>query len=570
MNEKLCLSAKTQAIQASRRLEQKHKEALQLLHDQIEVDRRQSQRQQDELTEKLTQQQMLAQHEQSKITQRLEATLFEKLSLQSEMDLLNERVKEMQKHRFKEWTDEHEMLRRKALDSMNELDGEKRNLQTQLHEVDMQKEAMRAKETQLAWLTQEKSTLLAEIAELRHQQTAILESQERTQFDCQTQLAAMQEKYIAAKADLHSSRNEVSGLLALLKQSQKAIESISFREIGAVNVYSPPAIYSRSAIRPVSQPVSQLGSRAQPKPVAKIVSFAHPSLTASYESGNAASLPPPAMRSELKNKPQNRDQGSMTTNPYKNNSPPQQFVSNGTRAIDPPCCSSEDPPEVELPWDGIWGKSHHKKVVGNHEEHADVDNSIDTIVGKEIVLDLSLITEHVQQEDLIASTSMPSMVKIALPGEATYPETVLPEQSNFDGREISVAKEDATENIASDVPWTKLLPPNKPNEEVEEDDEPEKDEVAPDHCDHKAHLSLCSSNQKTGPILANNSQNSIADTEQYSEHFQSFDEEICQPSIFHALSEQLTRYEDDVSGGNSKPGSPISASSCGYSESFCS
>ena len=194
MNEKLRLSAKTQAIQASRRLEQKHNEALQFLHDQIEVDRRQSQRQQDELTEKLTQQQMLAQHEQSKITQRLEATLFEKLSLQSEMDLLNERVKEMQKHRFKEWTDEHEMLRRKALDSMNELDGEKRNLQTQLHEVDMQKEAMRAKETQLAWLTQEKSTLLAEIAELRHQQTAILESQERTQFDCQTQLAAMQEK----------------------------------------------------------------------------------------------------------------------------------------------------------------------------------------------------------------------------------------------------------------------------------------------------------------------------------------------------------------------------------------
>lgn len=570
MNEKLRLSAKTQAIQASRRLEQKHNEALQLLHDQIEAERRQSERRQDELTEKLTQQQMLAHQEQSKITQRLEATLFEKSSLQSEMDLLHDRVKEMQKQRFKEWTDEHEMLQRKALDSMNELDGEKRNLQTQLHEVDMQKEAMRAKETHLTWLTQEKSTLLAEIADLRHQQTAFLESQERTQFDCQTQLAAMQEKYFAAKADLHTSRDEVAGLLALLKQSQKAIESISFREIGAVNVYSPPAIYSMSAMRPVSQPLSQLGSRTQPKPVAKIVSFAHPSSTASYESGNAASLPPPAMRSDLKNKPQNHNQGSMTTNPHKSNIPPLQIVSNGTRAIDPPCCSSEDPPEMELQLDGIRGKSHQKKFVGNNEEYADVDNSIDTIVGKEIVLDLSLITEHVQQEDLIASTSMPSMVQVALPVEATYPETIMPEQSNFDGREISVAKKDATENIPSDVPWTKLLPPNKPNEEVDEDDEPEKDEVAPEHCYHEAHLSLCTSNEKTGPVLANNDQNSIADTEQYSEHFQSFDQEICQPPIFHASSEQPTRYEDDVSGENNKPGSPGSASSGGYSESFCS
>ncbi len=125
---------------------------------------------------------------------------------------------------------------------------------------------------------------------------------------------------------------------------------------------------------------------------------------------------------------------------------------------------------MELQLDGIRGKSHQKKFVGNNEEYADVDNSIDTIVGKEIVLDLSLITEHVQQEDLIASTSMPSMVQVALPVEATYPETIMPEQSNFDGREISVAKKDATENIPSDVPWTKLLPPNKPNEEVDEDD----------------------------------------------------------------------------------------------------
>jgi hypothetical protein len=51
--------------------------------------------------------------------------------------------------------------------------------------------------------------------------------------------------------------------------------------------------------------------------------------------------------------------------------------------------------------DNLWGKS----VVGNHKEHADVNNSIDTFLGKEIVLDLSLITEHVQQEDLIASIS---------------------------------------------------------------------------------------------------------------------------------------------------------------------
>jgi hypothetical protein len=555
MNEKLRLSAKTQAIQATRRLEQKHTEALQLLQHQIEVERCQSQVRQEELTEKLAQQQL------------------EKSSLQNEMDLLNERVKDIQKQRFREWTDEHEMLERKVRNTIIQLDGEKRNLQTQLHFVEMQKEAMRAKETQLEALTEEKSVLLAEIADLRDQQSASLATQKRTQLEFQKQLTAIQERYTAAKADLHATKEEVAGLLALLRQSQKAIESLTYREIGALNVFSQP-IDSRDTIRPVSQ----LGARAQPRPGATVVPLAHTSLGKPCEIGHVSSLPSPSILSDSKQTPKNHVQGNMALDQHKNQSSPRRILSGVTMcihsAVDPPCFSSEDPPETDLQSDGRRGKTHHTNVVGNNQDHVNVDNSIDTIVGKEIVLDSSLITEHTQQEDLIASTSMPTTVQIALSVEATHPKASSLDQSSFDECEIVIAKEGAVENIASFTKTlTKSLLPNKNNENVQEDDvESDKDEDAPsEHNDHEAYISVCSSNKKAGP-QSNCAQQTTTkdDSEEYSEHFQSFDEGICQPENFNASPNRPLRGGEDVSGNVSILGSPASASYDGYSESFCS
>jgi hypothetical protein len=511
MNEKLNLSAKTQAVQATRRLEQKHNQALQLLRHQIEAERHQSQVQQDELNEKLTKQ------------------LLEKSSLQKEMDLLNERVKEMQKQRYQEWTDEHEILQRKARDTMAQLDGEKRNVQTHLHVVDMQKEAMRAKEAHLKSLTQETSCLIAEIADLRNQQTTSLATQKRTQLEFQTQLAAMQEKYSATKADLLASEDEVASLLALLRQSQKAIESISFREIGVLNVHSQPYEYNRDSMRPVSQ----LGARAQPKPEAGIVSFARPSLAKLRENFHVASLPLPAMQNYSKQTPKNHVQGA--SHPHTKENSHHQILSNVTRcihsAVDPPCCSSKDPPETELTLVGRWRKRNHTIAAGNQNEHVHVDNSMDTIFGKEIVLDLSLITEHTQQENLVA----PTTVQIALSAEATNPKMSSLEQSSFDGREIVVANGNATENIASVTKTLSesLLRDEKCENVEEEDVESEKNELASSkHRDHEAQTSVCRSNEKTGPILRNSQQSTTkVDSEQYSGHFQLFDKDICQPDL---------------------------------------
>ena len=111
---------KKQAVQATQRLERKHKEALQSLRHQIEVERTQAKHRQDELIESMSQQQLLAQSERGEIEQRLETSLLEKQTLQSEMDLLNERVKEIQQRRFNEWTNEHETLTRAHNESMNE------------------------------------------------------------------------------------------------------------------------------------------------------------------------------------------------------------------------------------------------------------------------------------------------------------------------------------------------------------------------------------------------------------------------------------------------------------------
>jgi hypothetical protein len=581
MNEKLRLSEKTQAAQATRRLERKHNEELQSLRGQFEAERRQSQVQHDALNEKLTKQ------------------LLEKSSLQKEMDLLNERVKEMQKQRYQEWTDEHEMLQRKARDTMAQLDSEKRNVQTHLHVVDTQKEAMREKEAQLKSLTEENSILIAEIVDLRHSQKTSLEAQKCTQVEFQKHLAAMQEKYSATRADLHASKEEVASLLALLRQSQKAIESISFREIGALNVRSQPSAYRRDSMRPVSQ----LGARAQPKPEAEIVSLPRHSLARPRDNCHVASLPPPALNYS-KQTPLNHVQGRTLSHPPKNENSHQHMSSNVTKcihsAVDPPCCSFKDPPETELKLDGRWRESHHMINVGNQNKHIHADSSMDNnFVGKDIVLDLSFITEHTQQENLAA----PNTVQIALSSEATNPKTSSLEQSSLDGRDV-VAMGSAIENIASVTKTlTESLPKSEKCENVEEEGvEPDNNEATPsEHRNHEAFVAVCSLNEKTGLIVANAQQatttvdsgqysghfqlfdeadpipansahqsSSMLDAEEYSEHFQSFDEDNCKSDNFNPLFKRPVRGGDDVSVNVSNPGSPASASSDGYSESFCS
>ena len=486
MNEKLKASAKTQAIQAMRRVEHKYKDTLRKLHQQFDEERSQYQNRQDELTKKV------------------EAALSVKFSLQSEIELLNERVTEMRQQRLKE----QDLLETKA--------------RADRHEFQMQNEALRTKETMLLALTQERPVLLAEVENLRHHQTTLLTTQNRT-------LATTQERYQSVKAELQSSKDEVAGLLSLLKQSQKAIESVSFREMGAVSVYPPPTIYSTSAIKPVSQ----LGLRPRPTSGAEIVSFARPT-SAPYKLGSVNNFNPFTTQSDSK---EQLKQCVHESSIYKSDKNKIQ--------IDPPCCSSEDPPVLET-----IERNRGRGERSRHGEHDANDKSIDAIVGQEIVLNLSAITEiteQVQQE-------------VGLSNEATKTGESSSDQSNI--AEYEIAGNDGSISVAA--------------YKIENDLTPAKD-VCTESSDHGYHLEVKAS---AVPRHALQSINSVAElSKQNSEHFHSFEDEINQPPANHSSYDELTPNRPIQNGGSvseennvdSNPASPSGTlSSDTYSESFCS
>ena len=151
MNEKLRLSAKKQAIEASRRLEHKHKESILSLRRQIDDEKSQAERREAELTQKLNEQQVLAVNERRQLETRLEKSEIDNQEIQREMEL-----------------------------------------------------GRIAKER--------------ELRQLKKQQTILTKENQ------------------AHMAELESAQNNTSSLRALLRRSQSAIESISFRDIGKVRI----------------------------------------------------------------------------------------------------------------------------------------------------------------------------------------------------------------------------------------------------------------------------------------------------------------------------------------------
>jgi hypothetical protein len=361
--------------------------------------------------------------------------------------------------------------------------------------------------------------LLAEIENLRHQQTTLLTTQKRT-------LATTQEKYQSVKAELQSSKDEVAGLLRLLKQSQKAIESVSFREMGAVSVHPSPAMYSTSAMRPVSQ----LGLRPRPTSGAEIVSFARPT-SAPYKLGSVNNFYPFTTQSDSK---EQLKQCVHESSIYKSDKNKIQ--------IDPPCCSSEDPPVLET-----IERNRGRGVKSRHGEHDANDKSIDAIVGQEIVLNLSAITEITEQVQ----------EEVGLSNDATKTGVSSPDQSNI--AEYEIAGNDGS--IA---------------DKIENDLTPAKD-VCTVLADHGFHLEVKAS---AVPNHALQSIKSVAESsKQNSEHFHSFEDEINQPPANHSSYDELTPNRPIQNGGSvseennvdSNPASPSGTlSSDTYSESFCS
>lgn len=565
MNEKLRLSAKKQAIQATRRLEHKHKEVLQALNHQIEAERTHAKRRESELTKELTQQQTLAHQEREHSELRIQTMTLEMQSQQREMDLLNERVKVMQKQRFHEWTDEHELFQKKTRASLNELHDDKRKLHRQMHEVSLQKDDMISKELQFASLAREKSTLLEEIQDLQHRQTAVLALQQsffdRRQAEIKAQLDALQEKYISAKGDLELSRNEVVGLQTLLKQSQAAIESVSFRDNGPTSAISPPAMLSRRSMTPSTQ----LVHGAQPNFGTNFLSTIHPSSSATYktdsisimhESNGKHHAPHPA-KEEITMQYTIPDCLPPTENDHAgkiHNSNPLTVENtshrthpsgkNRNQIMDPPCIASKDPPAINLPqhYEERWGQDNDMEMSKTYEaDDVNCNCHGGSLVGNEIVLNISSITDDFPRQVGSAARSLPSLVQVAMSAETSIP-AVMPSIGIESEQGEAEGSIDADEAYTFDQPAVDgglLIESSAPIETSEEfqseiESEHKLDESEEFKWRPEPHQHSCSIDGSTHPSPVSNnhqwSSPSIAVSEPCSEQFYTGHTETMPPS----------------------------------------
>jgi len=354
-NDKLKLSAKRQAIEATRRVEQKHKQSLQQLKDQVDAEKAKARRREEELELQLSQQQVHAQGELKGATTKFESALLEKESLHNEIELLAERVKTMQLSKMAEWEEQHDHIQEKTRITMEELANQRHSLQLQMNEVADQRDQMKAKEREFASLNREIETLRTQY----HEDTT----------KNHTQLSELQSQYESTKSELEASRLEVSGLRSLLRTSQAAIESISFREIAQpANSESMhlDSVYDRSPANADiqllgSSPTNNLAARSMIVPENRLQQseITHQRCKTTYDEGvQTCEIKPTVNQPELRHDSEISKTSNNTTLPKheeKMITSPVAASSNNDKKLclqpvipeDPPCSSLEDPPESE-------------------------------------------------------------------------------------------------------------------------------------------------------------------------------------------------------------------------------
>ena len=564
MNEKLKLSSKRQAIEATRRLEQKYKETLASLRNQIEAERVKTRTKEDELAE----QQILAQSERDKIETQLEKQRLEKQTLQNEIDVMTERVKEIQMNRFKE----HEQVQLKTRGTLDELATERHNLQMKLDQVAQEKDAMLAKEREFISLTHERNVLLAEIEDLRVQHANSLALQQ----------SSFEQEQANAQEEIANARNEITNLRKLLRSSQAAIESISFRDIGKVanGVSSVPAIYNRSPTR-----TAQLGpSLSSLAASSMIMTEENPS----NENDEVKSSKPSSRKNKdlVLGAAMKQQQSQLThdqqTQPDHEADAARSYglplhtqdmdtshaiyqkkeISHNQPLVpeDPPCNSAKDPPEND---DQVSPKSN------NSLQKVDTNDTFDA--GRGIILNISAITEEVysSEEAVLAETSVPSHVDAKddvkppmTPTSDTKSEEV--EESNVDAAKGKMMNEDGSkdENHA------------QVGDDNEDDNAQSINQLLPSttvyvvqNKENSKKIQTESNSEQDVDILQEHT-NSV-DSEQYSERFsQTFDQDINHGEYTNQENGYSNSVQEVLNSDASK--ASASAESDGYSESFCS
>lgn len=205
MNAKLRVSAKQQAMQAMSRLERKHKDECRLLQKQLVEERSRSKHRERELLQVISQQQLSGQKELKEITQKLERERLETATLESDLGLLNDKMKELQIQRFSD----NEKSERALTQSMNNLEQQKRQFLIGVAE------AVRERDKFQLMLAKERDTIL----------------QKTKQFeDAKGELIDMERKLGKTKSALDAKISESTALRGLLKQCQSALVSLSYND----------------------------------------------------------------------------------------------------------------------------------------------------------------------------------------------------------------------------------------------------------------------------------------------------------------------------------------------------
>jgi len=214
MNGKLRLSAKQQAMQAHTRLERKHKDECRSLQKQLAEERSRSKHREKELLQVISQQQMSWQKELKEVEQKLEKSTLAKSMLESEMGLLNDRMKEFQITRF----NDNEKSERALTMSLKDLEQQKRQFQIGVAEAVRERDRFQL--------------MLANESELHIQK---MKQFEQTQEELLKKLVNAERKLDKTESALNAKNSEVTALRALLKQCQSALESLSYKDESGPN-----------------------------------------------------------------------------------------------------------------------------------------------------------------------------------------------------------------------------------------------------------------------------------------------------------------------------------------------
>ncbi|KAL7469878.1 hypothetical protein ACHAXS_010131 [Conticribra weissflogii] len=247
MKEKMRLSVKKQTIQAISRVEQNHKDQVTLLRQQISSERSKFDRREEELQNKLSQLKISAEKSLHDAERRVQSLRMENESLESKVALV-------QRSKMHELTEMHEAMGRARSEFMKERDDQKKrfleesnnlkakeirfnSLEKERHAIESELESFRTKHHALLKSNEDLRQAISSSRERMSSSAEALSVSEKKVSDLQSRLSELDISYHATVSELEksnsaliASRKEVSDLRNLLRQSQSALESLSFHQ----------------------------------------------------------------------------------------------------------------------------------------------------------------------------------------------------------------------------------------------------------------------------------------------------------------------------------------------------